>query len=475
MLEIALLAVASALALVGAWVAARRDSPEEGAATVRSTRHLRDDAIVATAASAALFVVVAIGHRRSGAVTFAAWSAGACAAGALASMGARLWRERVRGSRAAGAIGEIAIIVASLGALTALAAFAAHAIGDPQHLAAQVPEMVVSFAVGCAALDMADLALPAVSAMVLASYFFDANAGVLRSAPSYASALGIVLFPLAVIALGALGAAVAISARRPQVAGVLALPAAAAAAIALLGWLWQPFALCAAIGASMTLAPKLARDPRRSEIVALVAFAFAAIGGYAVARHSGLTHSGPFGVAVAALAAQSAALIERPAENETEPAIADRQANALAAIAIGLAVLDGATLFRCTRFADAAHAPSLDTATMLAHCTYASLAPARIDISHPATLASALGGIAACVAMRPDASLRSRITTSVIIVVALAATGLIAHLAFGVGVEAVAAGTIASSLAAALFPAACSRIVAATIAAAALALGAVIG
>jgi len=83
--------------------------------------------------------------------------------------------------------------------------------------------------------------------MVLASYFFDANAGVLRSAPSYASALGVVLFPLAVTALGALGAAVAISARRPQVAGVLALPAAAAAAIALLGWLWQPFALCAAV------------------------------------------------------------------------------------------------------------------------------------------------------------------------------------------------------------------------------------
>ncbi len=478
MLEVALLAVASVLALAGAAFAARVAEDARAAETVRGTKHWRDDAIVATVASLLLFAAMAVGHGRAGALTFAAWSGGACAAGALASMCARAWRERSVTSPSAGAVGEQVIVAFALGAITMLATSAAHALSDPQHLATQVPEMVVSFTVGCAALEMGELVLPSAAAMVLASYFFDSNASVLRSAPSFASALGFILFPLAACVLGALGAAVAIAARRPQVAAVLALPAVLAAALAMLGWLWQPFALCGAIGASMTLAPKVVRDERAREAVALGALGAAAIASYAVARHVGLAHAGFFGIAVAAVSAQGAALALRSPSavvGDTEGSSADRQAAALGALATALAVLDGAALFRCTRFADAARAPTEDVAVMLAHCTLADITPARIDVSHPVTLACAVFGIAACVLARPAPALRGRVVTMVAIVSALVAIAALAHLGFGVGLEAVAAATLASSLAAALVPAVCSRTIAHTIAACSLALGAVVG
>jgi hypothetical protein len=485
MLEVALLAVASVLALAAAAFAARTADDARAAETVRGTKHLRDDAIVASATSLLLFGAMAAMHRRAGALTFAAWSGGACAAGALASMCARAWRDRATTSPNAGAVGEQVIVVAALGALTALAASAAHAIADPQHLATQVPEMVVSFTVGCAVLEMGELALPSAAAMVLASYFFDANAGMLRSAPSHASALGFVLFPLAACALGALGSAIAVLIRRPQVAAALALPAAAAAALAMLGWLWQPFALCGAIGASMTLTPKLVTSKRAREAVALGSLGAAAIASFAVAKHVGLVHAGFFGIAVAAVSAQSAALVARAsagashelvdAGGEDGDALADRQASALGALALALAVLDGAALFRCTRFADAGHAPTDDIAVMLAHCTLADVTPTRIDVSHPVTLACAIFGIAVCVVVRPAAALRGRILTMTAVVASLVVATAVAHLGFGIGLEAIAAATLASSLAAALFPEVCSRTIAQTIAACALALVAVVG
>lgn len=490
MLEIALLFVASVIALACAFVAARRAQHTAGPAeTRRSARHLRDDAVVAAAASVVMFALTAIGHGRAGAMIAAAWAGGACAMGALAAMTARAWKERAV-SQAAGAVAEQVAIVFALGALTALAAAAAHAISDPQRLAAQVPEMIASFAVGCAALDMGERALPSVAAMVLASYFFDSNAGVLRSGPSYASALGVVLFPLALVALAAVGAAVASVvwpdeggsgvARRAQAASVLALPAALGAALALAGWLWAPLAICAALGAAMTLVPRLVDrstgDPtpgRAAEAAALVSLAAVAIGSYAVAKHAGLAHAGPFGIAIAAVAAEAAALVERA---ESDDSLADRQAAALAAIAVTLAVLDGATLFRCTRFADLAHAPTEDTASLLAHCTLANIAPARVDMSHPVTIAAALAGLAACVVLRADVAptLRTRAITSSFVAIGVAGIAAVAHFGFGLGIEAAAAATLAASFAAALFPGSASRNVAALIAASALALGAVI-
>jgi hypothetical protein len=302
----------------------------------------------------------------------------------------------------------------------------------------------------------------------------------LRSAPSYASALGVVLFPIAASALGALGASVAIATtheepRRAQIASVLALPAAAGAALALLGWMWQPFALCAAIGATMTLVPKLApKDSRQSEAATLIALAAGAIGSYAVARHTGLAHAGPFGLGVAAVAAESAALVDR-ADHDGDGALADRQAASLAAIAVALAVLDGATLARCTRFAEAAHAPVEDTGVMLEHCTYANVAPARIDLSQPVVIVAALAGLALAVLLRAEVSLKSRATVAVIAVGGVAFAGAVAHFAFHLGLESLAASTLAASLAAALFPAACSRQVASLVAAASLALGAAVG
>jgi hypothetical protein len=489
MLEIALLLVASVVALACAAVASRRARDAAGPAeTVRSTRHVRDDAVVAAAASVVMFVLAAIGHR-AGALVAGAWAGGACATGALASMIARTWRERAI-SRAAGAAAEQVVIVFALGALAAIAAAAAHAISDPQRLAVQIPEMIAAFAVGCAALDMGERALPSVAAMVLASYFFDSNAGMLRSGPSYASALGIVLLPLAATTLGAMGSATAVVvwpdsqplerdtarsgaaiARRAQAASVLALPAAVGAALALAGWLWAPLSICAALGVVMTLAPRLVgqKSGRGSEAAALVGLAACAIGSYAVARHTGLAHAGPFGLAIAAVAAESAALVDRSDSHES---LADRQASALVAIALTLAVLDGATLFRCTRFADLAHAPTDDTAALLAHCTLANIAPARVDVSHPVTLVAALAALAACVVLKPETSLRGRAITVASVALGVVAIAAVAHFGFGLGIEAAAAATLACSFASALFPSVCSRNVSALVAASALALGA---
>jgi len=399
--------------------------------------------------------------------------------GVLAAMAARTWKERVAAtSRAAGIVGEQVVVVVALGLLTGVAAGAARVFSDPQRLAPQLPEMVVAFAVGCAALDLGERALASAAAMVLASYFFDSNAGMLRSASSYASALGVVLYPVAASALGALGAAVAVavahdSPRRAQIASVLALPAAAGAALALLGWMWQPFALCAAIGATMTLVPKLA--PRtNNEAATLVAIGLGAIGSYAVAKHSGLAHAGPFGLAIAAVAAESASLVDR-ADAEGDGALADRQAASLAAIAVALAVLDGATLARCTRFAELAHAPTDDTGVMLANCTYASVAPARIDLSQPVVIVAALAGLTLAVLLRADASLKSRATTAAVAVIGVAVAGAVAHFAFHLGLESLAAATLTASIASALFPASCSRHAASLVAAASLALGATVG
>jgi len=493
MLEIALLACASVIALACAVVAARRAATAGPAAeTVRSERHVRDDAVVAAIASVAMFALTALAHR-GGALTFAGWAGGACAMGALAAMIAREWRQRSI-SRASGAVAEQVVIAFALAVLTALGAAAAHAISDPQHLAVQIPEMIAAFAVGCAALDMGERALPSVAAMILASYFFDSNAGLLRSGASYASALGIVLFPLAVTTLGAVGSAAATvvwsdasgegeSARRhalvATIASVLALPAALGAALALTGWLWAPLAICAALGVVMTLAPRLTRPAgdaergaRTNEAVALASLAACAIGAWAVARHTGLAHAGPYGLAVAAVAAETAALVDRA---ESEESLADRQGAALAAIAVTLAVLDGATLFRCTHFADLVRAPSEDTASLLAHCTIANVAPARVDVSHPVTLAAALAGLAACVVIRPGPSLRERAIAIASIASGVVVVAAIAHFGFGLGVEAAAAATLSGAFASALFPSVCSRGVSALVASCALALGAAIG
>ncbi|HEY1955321.1 MAG TPA: hypothetical protein VGH28_06905 [Polyangiaceae bacterium] len=486
MLEIALCAVAAVLALGGAALAARLAGDGAGVPTARAVRLVRDDAIVGAAASAAIFVLVIVGRRS---ISAAAWGAGACAAGALAAIAARAWRERASASSpGAGAVGEQVVVTSALVLLAVVAAASSHTLGDPQRLASRLPDLVVSFALGCGAVAIGaegseastagERALPSVAAMVLAAYFFDANAGSLRSARSYASALGIVLFPLAASALGALGAAVATLFHRPgvrsrDVASVLALPAAAGAALALLGWLWEPFALCAAVGAAMTLVPKLVRpESRGREAAALAALGAAAIGSYAVAQHAGLAHAGPLGLGVAAVAAESASLLDRADPSDESAALADRQAAALAAIAVALAVLDGAVFAKCMHFAEAAHAPTADTATMLEHCTVARVAPARIDLSQPATIVAALAGLAACIVVRPGHSLRSRViaTASIVCGVAIAAAAL--HVAFGLGAPSLAAAALASSLAAALFPSACSRPVAALIAAAGLALGA---
>src|SRR5580765_4997498 len=108
MLEIALVAVASILALVGAGVAARVAYDTSPAETSRSIRHLRDDATLGAIASVLVFVVTLIGRGP----VLAAWSGGACSMGVLAAMAARTWKERVAAtSRAARIVGEQVVVV----------------------------------------------------------------------------------------------------------------------------------------------------------------------------------------------------------------------------------------------------------------------------------------------------------------------------------------------------------------------------
>ena len=200
------------------------------------------------------------------------------------------------------------------------------------------------------------------------------------------------------------------------------------------------------------------------------ALAAGVVGSWAIGGHTTLVHGGPIGVGVAGIAAVSAAALD-----EEEDALAERQAAALAAIAIALAVLDGATLFRCTRWAAVAHAPTDDVASMLAHCSLAGGAPARIDVSHPVTLASALLAVALCAGVPHVVNLRARLVLLAVIVGSVVLVTGIAHVAFGVGLESAAAATLASSMVAALFPSVCSRTAAQLVAATALSMGAVIG
>ncbi len=130
-------------------------------------------------------------------------------------------------------------------------------------------------------------------------------------------------------------------------------------------------------------------------------------------------------------------------------------------------------------FAETVHAPTSDTAAMLEHCTLARVATSHIDFAHPVTTVAALVGLAACVLARAGhagnaSALRWRVAAVAAVVVGVALAAGAAHLAFAVGVESLAAAALASSLAAALFPSACSRPVAALIAAAGLALGAAV-
>ena len=491
MLEIALLFVASVIALACAFVAARRAQHTAGPAeTRRSARHLRDDAVVAAAASVVMFALTAIGHGRAGAMIAAAWAGGACAMGALAAMTARAWKERAV-SQAAGAVAEQVAIVFALGALTALAAAAAHAISDPQRLAAQVPEMIASFAVGCAALDMGERALPSVAAMVLASYFFDSNAGVLRSGPSYASALGVVLFPLALVALAAVGAAVASVvwpdeggsgvARRAQAASVLALPAALGAALALAGWLWAPLAICAALGAAMTLVPRLVDrstgDPtpgRAAEAAALVSLAAVAIGSYAVREARRARARRPAsGSAIAAVAAESrrarrARRVGRFARrSSSRGARRDRRhaRRARRRDALSLHALRGPR----TR-ADGGHRVASRALHAREHRARARRHESSRDDRRGARRSRCVRRLAR--GRRTDAAHARH--HELVRRVGVAGIAAVAHFGFGLGIEAAAAATLAASLAAALFPGSASRNVAALIAASALALGAVI-
>lgn len=499
MLELALCAVAAVLALGGAGLASRFGGADGVTPpTVRAARLVRDDALVGAAASVFAFAAAAIGvgirSPLHAALAAAAWSAGSCAAGALAAIGARAFRERLApSSAAAGAVGEQVVVTAALVAVTVIAAAASHTLSAPERLAPKVPELVVAFALGCAVQGLGARALPSVAAMVLASYFFDANGAVLRSAPSYASALGLVLFPLAATALGAVGAAATVLAHgraarhgavssRPAshalsaaLGGVLAVPAFALAALALLGWVWQPLALAAALGATMTLVPALVRrDGRAREGWALGALGVAAIGSFAVARHAGLAHAGPLGVGIAAVAAESAALLPRESGDESG-ALVDRQAAALAAIAVALAVLDAGALARCAHFTALAHAPAGDGSVALAHCTLAAVVPAHVNLAHPVTIVAALGAIAACALVQEGVSLAGRLVTSGGVLVFVAVAAVAAHFAFALGVESLAAAALASSLAAAFLPSACSRPVAALVAATGLTLVAAAG
>ena len=125
--------------------------------------------------------------------------------------------------------------------------------------------------------------------------------------------------------------------------------------------------------------------------------------------------------------------------------------------------------------AELAHAPTDDTGVMLANCTYATVAPAHIDLSQPVVVVAALAGLTLAVLLRSDASLKSRATTAAITVLGVALAGAVAHFAFHLGLESLAAATLTASIASALFPASCSRHVASLVAAASLALGAAVG
>ncbi len=532
MIEIAPVLIATALGAGGlGWVATSlRKQPVVGEAPPVPARAVRDDALAGAALAPVLLLAVAAGRGPTpfarDALAAGAWACGSCAAGVLVTTLARAlrdWAARAAAARApdggplelavrASAVGPLADLLGALAGLTVLV-FAAWAVSGafaaPQRLAPHVAWLIAGFASGVAAVASGDerarpsseAAVETGAAMLVAAYFFDQNSGALQAGPGYESALGLLLFPVAARALGAVAAVFGVASLRvgPRetegaamsraffVAAILTLFGIVGAASALSGSLWLVLVFCGAAGIAATAGvfsvARASARPRLVEVVSFLCVALAALASAAVAARSGKAHAAAFGVVVAAIGAQGAAVLLQVASGaqpdawrETHEAarVAARVGAVLGALAVGLAVLDAVSAAACARWAMTMHAPAADHATLLTRCAVAGVAVRGIDVARPAVAVAVLGALVLGALVRGGPSLRARVRTTFVVVAAVCATGVLLRVGFGAGAQAVAGAALALLVASALGEAV-SRPIALTFAALAMVLAPIVG
>lgn len=517
MLEIALVLAASILG-AGAGLYFVRDLRR---GTSPPGRSQRDDALLALGVAVLLGVAAGVRMGRSpfdaygvrGAAFFAlsiVLGAGgaALATRARAIVAARALdraRERLREERAfelalasfaPGAFVGTWITSILLALLCTVASITGRVLSDPQHLAPTIVPLVTAYALGAClpsfgTEDAGDPSetLETCAAMLVGAHFFQLNAGALRSGPLYASALGLVLFPLAARAVFAVaGLAGTFAVRRTSsdapmralrqgfyVGATLVVLAMAGVATSLLGTLALPCLFAGATGVAATVAVfELARRGAGSS--ALLTATFFAAGGAALASATVLArtewaHGAALGVVMAGVGAAGATgtlrvLAATPSitvgardedgehalavERETAPLRecarnAQLVALALGALIVPMAVLDATSDAACVRWALAASLPVADGAGLLAACDVAGLGVAHIDLARPAVMVAAATGLPMSL-LRPAPALASRATGVLVALLAVLVLALLLHALDGHAAEGAAAATLVACL-----------------------------
>jgi hypothetical protein len=381
-----------------------------------------------------------------------------------------------------------------LSLLCTVASITGRVLSDPQHLAPTIVPLVTAYALGAClpsfgtddAGDPSET-LETCAAMLVGAHFFQVNAGALHAGPLYASALGLVLFPLAaraVFAVASLAGTFAVrrtSSDAPMralrqgfyVGATLVLLALAGVAASLLGSLALPCLFAGATGVAATVAVfELARrgaGPAALLTATFFAAGFAAIASATVLARTEWAHGAALGVVMASVGAAGATgtlrvLAATPSfsagardedgehvlaiERETSPLRACARhaevvALALGAVVVPLAVLDATSDAACARWALTANLPAADGAALLAACDVAGLGVTHIDLARPAVLVAAAAGLPMSL-LTPSPTLASRatgvlVTFLVVLLLALLLRAFDGHAAEGAAAAALVA------------------------------------
>lgn len=459
MIEIAL-AIAANVLVAGALAFVAKNQGKRGASPAGEWRA---DAVGAAARVGVVAVVAwVLGALLRGAtpmskasVVASAWVAGACVVGGAAVIvgeRARAWiASRVEADedaltwlRAQTSMLLLASLVVTL-LLTcevAVASAASDALRRPDVAAPPVALGAIGFALGAAVASPAfasqdqqltETATLTVAAMVVCATFWQANAALFRRGPVVATALGFLLLPVVLSPLFSLAAAAGAlfarasegetaahaASRSVHVSASLVVVVLFGTTLGALGDAWVPFFFCGVAGVAAVLAwfhwAARAKGEGGAVVATLVIGGLAAMLSAGVGEKTGLAHAERFGVVLAALSASATAMLPRAMTKGTDSppksaVLASSGAQGLAALAVGLAVMDAVDQAACARWASSILAPAEDAAGAWSHCAESTVR--ALDVSRPAVIVSALLGAAMARFLDPE-SIRSLVLGAV--------------------------------------------------------------
>jgi hypothetical protein len=451
--------VVSCLALFAAAALAPRDRMEAASRPTEVSPRVGAALVVRCGVAGAVLLLVHDAQRPAeGALSCLAFALGVAAAvcaGSVAGFLAARQGARWRVSAAVG-ISGMAFTLSGAALVCLAVLLGAPALRLPQ-LATSGPVVFPAYALGVAVAGASDLlavmALESAAALVAACALYDANWDRL-GIDAGPAALGLLVFPLVVRALGIVASLVG-----------LVLPNATWAAVALagagvvgasfwsLGPYWLPFALAGATGA--LIAGGVARLSRleggepRPAWLSLLAVAVVTVTSYELGEQAGLSGGGFFGSACAssgALAMSGYAL--GLGAGEGEPAASGRERDGYAAAASALASTTGvlawielATRERAARWAEHAQLPTRSIGELAAQ--YAASGPPTWTVRPHAMVTGMLAGAALVLWAR---SRGATLRTGAVAMGLLVATGIVFRFVLDGGLPAVAS-MLASALA----------------------------